>query len=68
MWRCASIPKWIAGLGFVSPALSLVAGALALALPSVAWLGLGVPIGILLLVCIVGLGVVMLREARKISS
>ena len=64
--RCASTPKWIGAVGVLSSGLSLGAGILSLALPQVTWLGLGVPIGIvLLLVCIAALGVVMLREANK---
>ena len=66
MLRAAVIPKWIGMLGLLSSLVTLIAGVLAFALPSIAWLGVGVPIGImLLLVCIAGLGFVMLREAKK---
>lgn len=65
MWRCATIPKWIAGLGFVSSVVSLVGGVLAFAFPDIALFRIGVPVGILmLLVCIAALGVVMLRVAK----
>jgi hypothetical protein len=65
MWRSV-VPQWIAGLGLASATLSLGAGVLSFAFPVIAWFGIGVPIGIfLLLVCIAGLGVVMLREAKR---
>jgi hypothetical protein len=69
MWRCGAIPKWIAGLGVMSSTLALGSGVLAFVFPDVVWFGVGVPIGImLLLVCIAGLGVVMLREAKRAAA
>jgi len=68
MWRCATIPKWIAGLGLVSSIIALVSGTLAFLFPDVAAFGIGVPVGIiLLLVCIAALGFVMLSEARNMT-
>jgi hypothetical protein len=69
MWRCPTIPKWIAALGLVSSMLALTSGVLTFAFPAVVWFGIGVPVGImLLLVCIAALGAVMLREAGRIES
>ena len=69
MWRCAAIPKWIAALGLVSATLALASGVLGFVFSEVVWLGIGVPVGImLLLICIAALGVVMLREAKRTAA
>ena len=66
MWGCATIPKWIAGLGLVAATLELAAGVLGFVFPDVVWFAVGVPVGIVLvLVAIAALGVVMLREAKR---
>jgi hypothetical protein len=66
MWRCAAVPKWVAGLGVASSTLALGSGTPAFVFPGIALLGIGVPVGmVLLLVCIAALGVVMLREAKR---
>ena len=69
MWRCATIPKWIAALSLVAAGLELVAGALGFAFPDVVAFAIGVPAGIMLmLACIAALGVVMLREAKRTAA
>jgi hypothetical protein len=69
MLRCAAIPKWLAGLGVVAGTLAFASGVLTFVFPNIIWFGIGVPIGImLLLVCIAGLGMVMLREAKRVAT
>jgi hypothetical protein len=69
MWRCPAIPKWLAGLGLGAALLAFSSGVLAFAFPDVPAFGIGVPIGIFIMLGWgVGLGVIMLREARRLGS
>jgi hypothetical protein len=69
MWRCAAIPKWLTSFGLAGATLAFVSGVLGFALPEVPALGIGVPIGIfMILFWGVGLGVVMLREAKRTTA
>lgn len=66
MWRCATIPRWLAGIGLVAGTIALGSAVLAFSFPAVPMLGIGVPIGIFLMLGWgIGLGVVMLREAKR---
>ena len=69
MWRCAAIPKWLAGFGLAAALLAFVSGVLGFAFPKVPALGIGVPIGIFMILGWgIGLGVVMLREAGRVAA